>query len=218
MVFHKLGPFRLDTQDDLLLRGSEPVALGRRAIAVLRVLLERPGAVVSKDALITAGWHHQAVEESNLTVQITALRRALGEAPGGGSWIETVPRRGYRFVGPVVREDPDEAIEGPPPVDAAPSVPSMPHDDAERRQVTAMFCELIGLPKRANTNDDLEDWREAVDAFRRCVSTTADRHEGFIAGRVGNPSSFSSVIPQHTSTTPSRQSGQGLSCVQRSGL
>jgi class 3 adenylate cyclase/tetratricopeptide (TPR) repeat protein len=186
MVLHRLGPFRLDTQDDLLLRGSEPVALGRRAIAVLRVLLERPGAVVSKDALITAGWHHQAVEESNLTVQIAALRRALGETHGGDSWIETIPRRGYRFIGPVVREEPDEAIGRPPPVDATPSVPSMSHDDAERRQVTAMFCELIGHPRRANTNDDLEDWREAVDAFRRCVSTTADRHEGFIAGRVGN--------------------------------
>src|ERR1700730_8909649 len=112
MVLHRLGPFRLDTQDDLLLRGSEPVALGRRAIALLRALVERPGAVVLKDALITAAWHRQAVEESNLTVQIAALRRALGEAPGGGRWIETIPRRGYRFVGPVVREDPDEAIEG----------------------------------------------------------------------------------------------------------
>jgi DNA-binding winged helix-turn-helix (wHTH) protein len=68
----------------------------------------------------------------------------LGEAPGGDNWIETVPRRGYRFIGPVVREDAEEALEGPPPLDAAPSVLSMPHDDAERRQVTAMSSELIG--------------------------------------------------------------------------
>jgi hypothetical protein len=80
MPIHALGPFRLDTQDDLLLRGSEPAALGRRAIALLRALVERPGALVSKDALIEAAWPGQAVEESNLTVQIAALRRVLGEA------------------------------------------------------------------------------------------------------------------------------------------
>src|SRR3984957_15483566 len=111
MALDGQGPFRLDTQHDLLLGGSEPVALGRRAIALLRALVERPGAVVSKEALITAAWQHQAVEESNLTVQIAALRRALGEAPGGDGWIETVPRHGYRFVGPAVREDADEAAK-----------------------------------------------------------------------------------------------------------
>jgi DNA-binding winged helix-turn-helix (wHTH) protein len=46
-------------------------------------------------------WPNQAVEESNLTVQIAALRRVLGQAPGGDRWIETMPRRGYRFIGPV---------------------------------------------------------------------------------------------------------------------
>ena len=46
-----LGPFRLDTQDDLLFRGSEPIALGQRAIALLRALVERPGAVVAKDGI-----------------------------------------------------------------------------------------------------------------------------------------------------------------------
>jgi adenylate cyclase len=104
VTIHDLGPFRLDTQDDLLFRGAEPVTLGRRAIALLRALVERPGALVSKDALIEAAWTGQAVEESNLTVQIAALRRVLGEAPGGDRWIETMPRRGYRFVGPVVTE------------------------------------------------------------------------------------------------------------------
>src|SRR5271154_5285320 len=96
MPIHALGPFRLDTQDDLLLRGSEPAALGRRAIALLRALVERPGALVSKDALIEAAWSGQAIAESSLTVQIAALRRVLGEAPGGNRWIETMPRRGYR--------------------------------------------------------------------------------------------------------------------------
>ena len=99
-----LGPFHLDTQDGLLLRGGEPVTLGRRAIALLRALVEQPGALLSKDALIEAAWSGQSIEDSNLTVQIAALRRVLGMTPGGDRWIETMPRRGYRFIGPVVSE------------------------------------------------------------------------------------------------------------------
>jgi DNA-binding winged helix-turn-helix (wHTH) protein len=110
VTLRTFGSFRLDMQGDLLFRGSEPIALGRRAIALLRALLERPGAVVSKEALIEAAWPGQAVEESNLTVQIAALRRILGAAPGGDQWIKTMPRRGYRFIGPVVAEVENGAV------------------------------------------------------------------------------------------------------------
>src|SRR5712691_9008634 len=96
--------------------GSEPMALGQRAIALLRALVERPGALVSKDTLIEAAWPGQVVEESNLTVQIAALRRVLGKEPGGERWIETLSRRGYRFVGPVVAQG---AIASPPQIDVA---------------------------------------------------------------------------------------------------
>src|SRR5579862_7453297 len=101
-----LGPFRLDLGNELLLHGTEPVALGKRAILVLRALLERPGALVSKEALIEAAWPGQTVEEGNLKVQIAALRRAFGTVSGGDGWIETMPRRGYRFVGPVPAAEP----------------------------------------------------------------------------------------------------------------
>ena len=107
VMIYALGPFRLDTRDNLLFRGSEPLALGRRALALLRALVERPGALVSKDALIEAAWPDQTVEESNLTVQIASLRKVLGEVPGGDRWIETMPRRGYRFIAPVVAADAD---------------------------------------------------------------------------------------------------------------
>jgi DNA-binding winged helix-turn-helix (wHTH) protein/tetratricopeptide (TPR) repeat protein len=101
-TIHSFGPFRLDVEAEILFRGTEPIALGRRAVALLGVLVERPGALISKDALMEAAWSGLAVEDSNLTVQIAALRRVLGEA-GGANWIETMPRRGYRFVGPAVR-------------------------------------------------------------------------------------------------------------------
>ena len=94
----------------MLLRGVEPTLLGQRAIALLRLLLDRAGSPVSKDALIEAAWPGLAVEDSNLTVQIAALRRALDQE-GGAAWIETLPRRGYRYVGPPVTGTDDGASE-----------------------------------------------------------------------------------------------------------
>jgi DNA-binding winged helix-turn-helix (wHTH) protein len=111
----EFGPFQLDSVAEILFRGTDPIALGQRAVALLRLLLEQAGAPVSKQSLIDAAWPNLAVEESNLTVQIAALRRVFAEVPGGSGWIETLPRRGYRYVGPAVlsRERPDAANERP---------------------------------------------------------------------------------------------------------
>lgn len=184
MSMYALGPFHLDTASGLLLRGTEPTSLGRRAIALLRALVEKPGALVSKDVLIEAGWPGQVVEESNLTVQISALRRVLAEAPGGERWIETMPRRGYRFVGPLVAET-ELALTPPPQIDAPRvAVPTSGYD-AERRQITAMSCELIGLLKQADSAD-LETVRDAGVRLQRCVLEIAARHDGFIVNRQAN--------------------------------
>ena len=92
---YAFGPFRLDTSTEILFRGADPLPVGCRAVGVLRVLLEHAGSPVSKDALMLAAWPGLAVEEGNLA----ALRRVLGEEPGENRWIETLPRRGYRFIG-----------------------------------------------------------------------------------------------------------------------
>jgi len=105
-------------EGETLFRDGEPVALSHRAVALLRILIDRAGAPVSKDALMEAAWPGLAVEDSNLTVQIAALRRALGEVPGGESWIATLPRRGYRFAGPAVTNS-EALIPARPTVDAA---------------------------------------------------------------------------------------------------
>lgn len=183
MDVYEVGPFRLD--NGMLLRGGEPVVLGERAVALLRALIEKPGALVSKGALIEAAWPGRAIEDSNLPVQIAALRRALGKVPGGDRWIETMPRRGYRFVGQVVarKENPDTAapLQVDVPRDDAPS----PRGEAERRHITAFSCELVSVRVGAD-GAGLEDLREAVEEFRRCVSESVGRHNGFIAGRLGN--------------------------------
>ncbi|WP_366842474.1 winged helix-turn-helix domain-containing protein [Reyranella sp.] len=98
----QISPFRLDAKAEILFRGTEPVALGRRAVALLRLLVERAGTPVSKETLIEATWPGLAIEESNLTVQIAALRRALDEQSDSATWIETLRGRGYRYVGPPI--------------------------------------------------------------------------------------------------------------------
>ena len=85
----------------MLTQDGAPVALGPRAVAVLTTLVMRMNEFVQKAAILDAAWPGIVVEESNLPVQISAIRRVLSQAPGGAHWIETLPRRGYRFVGPV---------------------------------------------------------------------------------------------------------------------
>jgi TolB-like protein/Tfp pilus assembly protein PilF len=110
---HEFGPFRLDADAEMLFRGAEPMVLGQRAVALLRLLVERAGEPVSKDALIEAAWPGLAIEDSNLTVQIAALRRVFEGVAGGANWIETLPRRGYRYVGPVVAATASPALALP---------------------------------------------------------------------------------------------------------
>jgi len=99
-TIYTFGPFRLDADARMLFRETEPTGLGQRAVALLCALIERAGTPVSKDALMEAAWPGLAVEDSNLTVQIATLRRVFNEGAGATAWIETLPRRGYRYVGP----------------------------------------------------------------------------------------------------------------------
>jgi DNA-binding winged helix-turn-helix (wHTH) protein/TolB-like protein/lipoprotein NlpI len=97
----EFGPFRLDPDEQLLLREGRPVQLPPKAFETLLVLVERSGHLVEKDDLMKAVWPDTFVEEGNLTVHVAMLRKALGELAGGESYIETVPRRGYRFTADV---------------------------------------------------------------------------------------------------------------------
>src|SRR5688500_7308898 len=94
----EFGPFMLDTVSGMLTRDGIPVPIGTRGMALLLQLLRAKEHVVSKAALMDAAWPGLAVEESNLSVQIAALRKLLGPSPMGGDWIKTVPRVGYRLL------------------------------------------------------------------------------------------------------------------------
>ena len=96
---YSFGSFRLDAEARVLWKDGEVVPLPPRAIDVLEALVERHGEVVSKEDLMRRVWTDAAVEEANLSVNVSLVRRALGEQADGRPFIETVPRRGYRFLG-----------------------------------------------------------------------------------------------------------------------
>ena len=98
MRIYEFGSFRLDPAERKLLRANEIVALTPRAFDTLHLLVRNSGRVLEKDELIRVLWPDTFVEEGSLSNHIFLLRRALGE---GSALIETVPRRGYRFVGAV---------------------------------------------------------------------------------------------------------------------
>src|SRR5215831_11333383 len=101
------GPFVFDRQRGKLLREGRPVAVSSKGLRLLEALLGSPGRVLTKNDLMQAAWGDTAIEESNLSVQIAALRKQLGPISEGGDWITTIPRVGYRFVGP----QPEELME-----------------------------------------------------------------------------------------------------------
>src|SRR5215510_7526680 len=95
---YEFGPFRLDAAEHLLLRDGEVVPLQPKAFDVLLALVERHGRLLEKDELMRVVWPDTVVEEVNLANNISILRKVLGDGGNGQRFIETAPKRGYRFV------------------------------------------------------------------------------------------------------------------------
>lgn len=124
-TFLDFGGFRLDPQLHVLQHDGEPVALTPKAVETLSVLALRAGEVVSKDELLAAVWPDTHVEEATLTQNVYTLRKTLGALAPDLELIETVPRRGYRFLPPVVAVTSAETMPMPLPVPAG-ELPSSP--------------------------------------------------------------------------------------------
>jgi DNA-binding winged helix-turn-helix (wHTH) protein/TolB-like protein/Tfp pilus assembly protein PilF len=108
--FYEFGPFRIDPTERVLFREGKPVLLPPKIFETLLALVERSGQIVDKDKLIEEVWPDAFVEENNLTQNISALRKTLGDGRHEQRYIETIPRRGYRFAAQV-REVRDDAAE-----------------------------------------------------------------------------------------------------------
>src|SRR6185369_16640238 len=110
---YQFDEFQLDIPKRRLLREGEIVELKPKAFDLLRVLVENSGKLLSKDDLFQMVWGNQFVEESNLTVNMSQIRKALGEKASQPRFITTVSGQGYRFVGDVrqLREETNDEPE-----------------------------------------------------------------------------------------------------------
>lgn len=141
--FYDFGEFRLDTEERQLLKDGTPVPITFRAYEVLHVLVTNSGRIMEKDALMDLVWGDTIVEEGNLKNLVYGLRKALGDDTANSSYIQTLPKRGYRFVAEVKEipaegliiehlqqteitiDEEIEVIDDPVPV-AAPQPPALP--------------------------------------------------------------------------------------------
>ncbi len=146
---YEFGPFVLDTARHLLLREGTPVRLTRKTFDMLLVLIENRGRTVSKDELMAALWPDSVVEESNLTQQVSMIRKALDDKAGEHHFIVTVSGRGYRFDGDVRIPPPaDEPIIPTltePPLEAGESGPTVTADRRRRSIPVVWVLALIGI-------------------------------------------------------------------------
>nr|MDQ3821244.1 winged helix-turn-helix domain-containing protein [Acidobacteriota bacterium] len=113
--FYEFGRFRIDAANRLVLRDGETLPLAPKAVDTLLALIRHGGEVLKKEELMSLVWPDTVVEEGNLTQNIYLLRKTLGEGPDGHNYIETLPRRGYRFTGEVRETIGGEQSNSTPP-------------------------------------------------------------------------------------------------------
>src|SRR5215475_2024416 len=113
---YEFGPFRLATAEHRLYRDGEVVMLPPKEFDLLLLLVQNPGQVMNRESLIKSLWPNTVVEEANLNVHISALRKVLAESAGEQHYIETIPRLGYRFIAPVTE------VNGPATISSASQV------------------------------------------------------------------------------------------------
>lgn len=113
---YEFGTFRLDAAEHRLLQDGRPIALTPKLFDLLRILVEHAGHLVDKETLLREVWSGTFVEEGSLSRGISVLRKTLGDDPSGSRYIETVPKRGYRFVANVrLMSAPSDGAHAPAP-------------------------------------------------------------------------------------------------------
>src|SRR5215213_4382859 len=143
-LIHRFNDFAIDTEQKVLLRGGKAVPVAPKIFETLLALVENHGRIVLKEELMKRLWPDTFVEESNLTFNIQQLRKALGDNARKPIYVETIPRRGYRFIAgveiPPVNQ-PDETAPAP----SATDVLIAPQVVAPTRARVVAILTLIGV-------------------------------------------------------------------------
>jgi DNA-binding winged helix-turn-helix (wHTH) protein/TolB-like protein/Tfp pilus assembly protein PilF len=184
---YEFGRFRLKPAERTLLREDEPVPLTPKVFDILITLVEHSGQVVSKDDLMKRVWPSTYVEEGNLTQNISLLRKALGETPGGVQFIETVPRRGYRFVAEI-----RETSNGTPAL-AAPVAATSAEIETVSHQDNSISAPVVSIP----ASNSRFGWFKRSPAFAVVAGIVAVSLVGLVYftswGRSGNNEAIQSI-------------------------
>ena len=165
------APFRLDVLGELLWHEQERLSLSPKAFAILRYLVEHPGQLVSKAALLDAVWPDTVVGDAVLTVGIAELRKVLGENPRAPRFIETVHRRGYRFIAP---------LSTTPPVSSRPS--SVVGEEQRTEVGSQLDTGHWTLPTRLVGRE--AEMLRLRECFRKALS--GERQVVFVTGEAGS--------------------------------
>jgi DNA-binding winged helix-turn-helix (wHTH) protein/tetratricopeptide (TPR) repeat protein len=146
---YRFGPFLLEPGERRLLHGGEPVELAGKPFDLLVALVSNAGHLATKNELLQCVWPGVLVEEVNLTVNMSAIRKALARSQGAEDWIETIPRQGYRFKGPV-------EVDDVPTLNSAGlrGVPNLPQP--QRRMVEDLARPVRRRPAAGNDSKRLE--------------------------------------------------------------
>lgn len=177
---YRFGPFTLDPSAYRLVRDGEVIPLSPKIIDLLLYLVARPSSLVSKDELFKALWPDVAVTDNALTQAVSELRQALGDDPAEPSYIQTVARRGYRFIAPVNPASPGGRAAEPASQPRAGSVESQPviavldfsnvSGDRELAWLSSGIAETVTNDLRATSPLRVIDRVRVVEAVRRCGS------------------------------------------------
>lgn len=152
------GRFHLFREKFLLLEDDKPVPLGSRALELLIALLERPGELVTKQELMDRVWPNIFVEPNNLTVNMSALRRALRDGRDGNRFIINIPGRGYKFVASVAATNRQTAPRSPNGQNP-PELEKLPQTRSSQDLGRAPYAELRSLARSATLSSEVETWR-----------------------------------------------------------
>jgi eukaryotic-like serine/threonine-protein kinase len=152
-VLYEFGPFQVDPERQILLRGDHPVAISPKVFETLLILIRRSRKVVTKEELMKALWPDAFVEEANLSQNIFMLRKALGDASGDRRYIVTLPGKGYRFA-EQVRTITQDADDDP--------IADGPHSQTLAEEAFAVPD--IPIPALPNSVAPRERWKHLVPA------------------------------------------------------
>ncbi len=156
--FYEFGPFCLDPNEHRLLRDGQPIPLRPKVFDILLVLIQNHGHLVEKEQLMSSVWTEQFVEEGNINKNISMLRRALGEDDTGHKFIETVPKRGYRFVGDVREVNDHEEIDSVMEASAKSHNLPVAEDRSSDSQETPEYAASAPLTTPSRTQPLKKNW------------------------------------------------------------